>query len=133
MGSSTAIRLGCGFFSFVVMARFLGPELFGTVMYWLSVATIVSMVANFGLTPYLLKEIGASPEKSHHMMNRVFSVKLLLSFFIVLISFCATFYIKNASVFFYYCWPCCLIRLLNFLMLALERRIDLRVKLKLQQ
>lgn len=100
MGSSTAIRLGCGFFSFVVMARFLGPELFGTVMYWLSVATIVSMVANFGLTPYLLKEIGASPEKSHHMMNRVFSVKLLLSFFIVLVSFGATFYIKNASVFF---------------------------------
>lgn len=79
MGTSTAIRLGCGMLTFVVMARMLGPELFGLIMFWLSVSTLVTMVANFGLTPYLLREMGANPSQANIVMNQVFAVKLLLS------------------------------------------------------
>lgn len=79
MGTSTVIRLGCGMLTFVVMARQLGPEMFGIVMFWLSVSTLITMVANFGLTPYLLREMGANPSQADDVMNQVFAVKLLLS------------------------------------------------------
>ena len=83
MGTSTAIRLGCGMLTFVVMARQLGPEMFGMIMFWLSISTLITMVANFGLTPYLLREMGANPDNADEVMNQVFSIKLLLSFFVV--------------------------------------------------
>lgn len=79
MGSSTVVRLGFGMLSFVLMARVLGPASFGTLMFWLSVATLLALLANFGLTPYLLREIGAAPERAQDVMSEVFAAKLLLA------------------------------------------------------
>lgn len=95
MGSSTAIRLGCGMLTFIVMARLLGPEQFGVTMLWLSVATLVSMVANFGLTPYLLKEIGANPHNADEIMNQAFSIRLLLSALVISISLCGLVWVSS--------------------------------------
>lgn len=79
MGTSTVIRLGFGMLTFVLMARVLGPESFGTLMFWLSVATLLSLLANFGFTPYLLREIGAAPAQAQRVMSEVFAAKLLLT------------------------------------------------------
>jgi O-antigen/teichoic acid export membrane protein len=88
MGSSTGVRLVFGMLTFVVMARWLGPESFGTVMLWLSVSTLLSLVANFGLAPYLLKEIGASPQNTQEIMGEVLTAKLLLSAVVLLAGLC---------------------------------------------
>lgn len=79
MGSSTAMRLGFGMLTFVVMARQLGPGQFGVLMLWLSVATLLSLLANYGLTPYLLRQIGAAPASARESMSEVLCAKLLLS------------------------------------------------------
>lgn len=73
------MRLGFGMLTFVVMARVLGPAQFGVVMLWLSVATLLALVANYGLTPYLLREIGAAPDRASQVMAEVLSAKLLLT------------------------------------------------------
>ncbi|MFZ5505313.1 MAG: oligosaccharide flippase family protein [Pseudomonadota bacterium] len=79
MGTSTLMRLGFGMITFVVMARVLGPEAFGQVMLWLSVATLLSFLANFGHTPYLLKEIGANPSLAGSLIAEVLMVRGVLS------------------------------------------------------
>jgi len=79
MGTSTLVRMVFGFLTFLVMARLLGPEAFGLVMLWMSVATLACLVANFGLTPYLLREIGSNPETVRKTMSDVLTAKLLLS------------------------------------------------------
>jgi O-antigen/teichoic acid export membrane protein len=86
MGTSTAMRLGFGMLTFVVMARVLGPAQFGVLMLWLSVATLLALVANYGLTPYLLREIGAAPESAPQVMAEVLSAKLLLTGGILLLA-----------------------------------------------
>lgn len=86
MGTSTAMRLGFGMLTFVVMARLLGPEAFGTLMLWLSVASLLALVANYGLTPYLLREIGAAPARAAEVMAEVLTVKLGLTLFVALVA-----------------------------------------------
>lgn len=79
MGTSTVMRLGFGMLTFVVMARLLGPTQFGVMMLWMAVATLLAMIANYGLTPYLLREIGARPVDAGRVMAEVLSAKLVLS------------------------------------------------------
>ncbi|WP_157278108.1 oligosaccharide flippase family protein [Methyloversatilis thermotolerans] len=79
MGTSTVMRLGFGMLTFVVMARMLGPEAFGQLMLWLSVATLLSLLANFGHTSYLLKEIGGQPSQAGALIAEVLMVRGVLS------------------------------------------------------
>ncbi|MFN3303070.1 MAG: oligosaccharide flippase family protein [Roseateles sp.] len=89
MGTSTAMRLAFGMLTFVVMARVLGPAQFGVVMLWLSVATLLALIANYGLTPYVLREIGAAPETAPQVMAEVLSAKLLLTLVVLAASLAA--------------------------------------------
>lgn len=79
------MRLGFGLLTFVVMARLLGPDAFGQVMLWLSVATLLTLIANFGFTPYVLREIGVRPAGALQVMSEVLAAKLLLTASVVLI------------------------------------------------
>jgi O-antigen/teichoic acid export membrane protein len=79
MGLSTTVRMVFGLLTFVALARLLGPEAFGVLMLWLSVATLLAMIANYGFTTYLLREIGHKPQLTNTILNDVFGAKLLLS------------------------------------------------------
>lgn len=85
MGTSTAMRLACGLLTFVVMARLLGPDQFGLLMLWFSISGLTCLVANYGFTPYLLRELGANPASAVKVMSDVLTAKLILSAFIVII------------------------------------------------
>lgn len=102
MGASTALRLGFGMLTFVAMARVLGPESFGVVMLWMSVATLAALVTNYGFTPYLLREIGANPERSSLLMGEVLTAKLILIVAVALAAFCAVFWISVTSALIFY-------------------------------
>lgn len=79
MGVTTAVRLGAGLFTFSVLARLLGPESFGVLMLWFSVSTLLSLITNYGLTPYVLREIGANPASAESIINEGLTGKLLLT------------------------------------------------------
>lgn len=87
MGVSAACRLVAGLFTFSVLARLLGPATFGEFMLWLAVSVLLSLLPNYGLTPYVLREIGANPESAEKLMNEGFTGKLLLA---AALFFCAT-------------------------------------------
>ncbi len=101
MGSSTAARLVCGLLTFTLMARLLGPEAFGIVMFWWAVTALASLISNYGFTPYVLREIGVNPEKAHSIMSEVLSAKVLISVSVLFLSLIALFYLdKDKQVIF---------------------------------
>jgi len=79
MGFATAVRLVAGLLTFSVLARLLGPEAFGELMLWLSVAMLISLLENFGLTTYVLRAVGANPARYESLMNEGLTAKLLLA------------------------------------------------------
>lgn len=79
MGFSTVLRLGTGILTFAILARLLGPESFGVLMLWLSVSALLSIITNYGLTPYVLREIGANPASAEAIINEGLTGKLFLS------------------------------------------------------
>jgi O-antigen/teichoic acid export membrane protein len=98
MGVSTGARLSFGMLSFVVMARALGPTDFGQLMIWLSICTLLALIANFGLAPYLLREIGIAPQSANLVMGEVLTAKLLLSGVVITIALCGAVLVKTASL-----------------------------------
>jgi O-antigen/teichoic acid export membrane protein len=86
MGFATAVRLIAGLLTFSIVARLLGPESFGVLMLWFSVSALLSLCTNFGLTTYVLREIGADPGAAESIINEGLTGKLLLA---VLVFACA--------------------------------------------
>lgn len=83
MAGTTAVRLAAGFLVFVLVARHLGAEGFGTFIYWTTVATLIALVVNFGTGPYMLRELAARPEQRLHIVGSVGAAKLVLSALVV--------------------------------------------------
>lgn len=84
MSISTFSRLLSGVVLFVVLARMLGLEDFGKLMYCFSLATLMTLLVDYGFTNKLLKEISATPEKVKRIMGRALMVKAFLTFILVL-------------------------------------------------
>jgi len=83
MTLSSIFRLLAGVVLFIFLARFLGPEEFGRLMYGFTVATIAVLVIEFGFSQQLLRDIGKEPEQVHLIMGRVFIAKILLTLLVV--------------------------------------------------
>ena len=97
MGASTIVRLVFGLLTFTMLARLLGPNEFGLFMFWLSIATLLGMVTNYGFTSYVLREIGARPEGAQGVMGEVLSAKVLLSAVILAGTLCSMIWIGAAG------------------------------------
>jgi O-antigen/teichoic acid export membrane protein len=91
MGTTAALRLLAGLFTFSVVARLLGPEAFGVLMLWLSVSALVTIFTNYGLTPYVLREMGAHPESAELIINEGLTGKLILAATVIVLSIAAAF------------------------------------------
>ncbi len=86
MGVTTAFRLLAGLVSFSIVARLLGPENFGVLMFWFSVAMLLALVTNYGLTPYVLREIGAHPDSAKHLIAEGLAGKLVLTVAVIVVA-----------------------------------------------
>jgi len=86
MAVSVAIRLGAGFVAFAILARALGPQDFGVLMLWFSVSILASCIPNYGLTTYVLREVGANPESAGALINEGVTGKLLLSCIVIAVA-----------------------------------------------
>lgn len=93
MSVSTGSRLVAGLVTFALLARLLGPASFGIFMLWLSVGGLLAMLSNFGLTPYLLREIGAHPENTTSVISELLTGKLLLTAGLLLLAALGCFFI----------------------------------------
>ncbi len=102
MGVTAAFRLGAGLLTFSVVARLLGPESFGVLMLWLSVSALITIITNYGLTPYVLREMGANPGSAEVIINEGITGKLFLTAIVIVLSVGGAWYfgIDHKQVFF---------------------------------
>lgn len=95
--SGFVLRLGAGMLVFVLMARRLGPEAFGTFSYWLAVATLATIPVNYGLGSALLRSFGIAPGSSTRSLGEALTTKLFISALVVLCSVAAMFFLSSVS------------------------------------
>jgi len=79
MGLSSVVRLGTNLVLFILIARHLGPEEFGHYMFWYGVTLLCALLANYGLSNMLLKEIAQQPENVANVLGESLSLRLMLS------------------------------------------------------
>jgi len=79
MGLSSAVRLGTNLVLFILIARHLGPEEFGHYMFWYGTTLLCALLANYGLSNMLLKEIAQHPENAAKVLGESLSLRLALS------------------------------------------------------
>jgi len=69
----------------VLLARYLGPEKFGTLSYSQSFVAMFSFLISLGLDGIIVREIVKNPQKSSVIVSTSFLMKLLAFFSVVLI------------------------------------------------
>ena len=79
MGLSSAVRLSTSLVLFIIIARHLGPEEFGHYMFWYGATFLCALLANYGLSNMLLKEIAQHPERVADILGESLSLRLMLS------------------------------------------------------
>ncbi|MCL1825579.1 MAG: oligosaccharide flippase family protein [Betaproteobacteria bacterium] len=84
MGLSNAVRLFTGLILFILIARHLGPEEFGHYMFWYGTTLLCALLAHYGLSNMLLKEIAQHPENVADVLGASLSLRFMLSTGIIL-------------------------------------------------
>jgi len=79
MTISTALRMGSGFLTFVVIARSIGAEQFGVLSYWMAIAGLLALPVNYGFGMQLLREVGANKLVASKVMTETIVAKVVLS------------------------------------------------------
>ncbi|NJK39758.1 MAG: flippase [Oscillatoriales cyanobacterium RM1_1_9] len=82
LGEAT-LALTLGFY--IILARELGPEDYGVFAAAVALAAILSLVIQFGLPPFINREVAAHPEEGQRLTARVLLIELLSSGGVLLI------------------------------------------------
>jgi len=77
MSVSTFTRIGTGLLIFVLLARYLGPGPFGVFAAAMVYATLLGLVADYGLGTYALCEAGAHQGRGATIVMQALMVKLI--------------------------------------------------------
>jgi O-antigen/teichoic acid export membrane protein len=83
------------FVYFTLLARFLGAEAIGKYSFALAFTTIFSIIADFGLTNVLIREIARNKEKANEFLGTFLIIKIILALL-------AYFIAITVAFFFYY-------------------------------
>ncbi len=86
MSISVGARMLAGIVSLPIIARALGPENFGLLMLWLTTASLLCILNNFGFGSYILREVGLYPEKAAKLICDAFIAKIILTIGVIVAS-----------------------------------------------
>lgn len=75
MLGATVARMGLNLLTFVLLARYLGPQPFGVIATALSYATLVSLVSDFGFAVSTLRAASGAPERAGVFVREALTVK----------------------------------------------------------
>lgn len=92
------LRLGVGLVVGVLVARYLGPELFGKWNYAIAFISLVSALATLGLDQIVVKHLLNKTEDENVLLGTAFYLRLIGSFVSTLIVFCYFLFIKNDTL-----------------------------------
>jgi O-antigen/teichoic acid export membrane protein len=80
--ASEAIGGALLFIVFIFIARFLGSEQFGVFSYILAFVGLFQLIADFGLTNVIVREISRAKENAAHIMGAIIPLAWLFSLLI---------------------------------------------------
>jgi len=89
------LRMGVGFIVGVWVARYLGPEQFGTINYGTAFVGIFGSIAALGLDNIVIREIVRQPDEKYSLVGTAFLLKLFASVFSFLLSVLAIHFFKS--------------------------------------
>lgn len=92
------IRLGIGLFVGVLVARYLGPVLFGKWNYAIAFISLVSALATLGLDQIVVKHLLDKSEEEHVLLGTAFYLRLIGSFTSTLIVIGYFLFFKNDTL-----------------------------------
>jgi len=79
MLAATAGRMGVGLLTFILLARYLGPEKFGVIATALAYATFFCVVTDYGLAISAIRNASARPTEATEIVTDALSTKLVLT------------------------------------------------------
>lgn len=85
MLAATAGRMGVGLLTFILLARYLGPEKFGVIATALAYATFFCVVTDYGLAISAIRNASARQEEASNVVSDALSTKLVLTAAAVLV------------------------------------------------
>lgn len=94
------LRLGVGLVVGVLVARYLGPELFGKWNYAIAFVSLVSAIATLGLDQIVVKHLLDKNEKENLLLGTAFYLRLAGSFVSTLIIVIYFYFFKNDAMLF---------------------------------
>jgi len=83
------------FFIGAWVARYLGPEDYGTLNYALAFAGLFGFIASFGVDSILTRELVKTPEQKEDLLGTSFVLKLLGAFLAIIITVITTFVVEQ--------------------------------------
>lgn len=89
------LRMGVGFIVGVWVARYLGPEQFGTINYGTAFVGIFGSIATLGLDNIVIREIVRQPDEKYSLVGTAFVLKLFASVVSFLLSVLAIHFFKS--------------------------------------
>jgi PST family polysaccharide transporter len=88
------LRMGVGLFIGVWMARYLGPEQYGSFNFALAFAALFGTMASLGLDGIVVRDIVREPERKYEILSSAFVLKLCGGCLVFLISLIAIFIMR---------------------------------------
>lgn len=94
-GLGRCFTFGSNFLVFILIARFLGAEIFGQYSYILNYLGIIVIMADFGLMSILGKDIAQNKESPEIYWGNFLILRLFINVIVVLISIPIAYYIRK--------------------------------------
>lgn len=85
--ASDVIQQLVGFAIVILLARKLSPDGFGMFNVLISIATIFSVISNFGMSNVIIRELSLKPETTTNFVRKIVIPLRILSFFTAIISY----------------------------------------------
>ncbi|MFZ2038545.1 MAG: flippase [Minisyncoccia bacterium] len=95
--ASRVFSLIISFFIGALIARYLGPERYGSLNYVLSFVTIFAFLSSFGIDNILARDIIKEKEKTEEILNTAFTIKLFGSLLVFIIIIFFSFFVINRN------------------------------------
>ncbi len=93
---ATVLQKIVAFLSFFFVARWSGPDTTGAYFYAVAITSVCVVLADLGLTPVVIREYAANPERGARFAKAAFCAKTLLVPFAIIVALIYT-YLRGSS------------------------------------
>ncbi len=73
------ITMASTLFVGILVARYLGPSQYGAINYAVSIVTLFSVLASFGMSDIVVRELSKTPEKRDVILGTAFIIRIVLA------------------------------------------------------